>query len=84
MTACCKLRKIKKEVIAVMHPDTTAMQEVTKHVTECVKYPATKQTILEACDKMAHVPDSGQRLLRDNLPNRVFTSAEDVLSTVPM
>ncbi len=60
------------------------MQELTKHLTECVKYPATKQAILEQCNNMDHVPDTAQRLLKDNLPNKVFTSAEDVLGSLPM
>ncbi|MGE5141401.1 MAG: hypothetical protein ACM3JD_18180 [Rudaea sp.] len=60
------------------------MQELTKHLTECVKYPATKQAIIEQCDNMSHIPDAGQRVLKDNLPNRVFTSAEDVLAALPI
>ncbi len=68
----------------MIQQDTTAMQELTKHLTECVKYPATKQAILEQCNNMDHVPDTGQRLLKDNLPNKVFTSAEDVLASLPM
>lgn len=68
----------------MIHQDTTAMKELTKHLTEDVKYPATKQAIMEQCDNMAHVPEEGRRLLKDNLPNRVFTSAEDVLSALPV
>ncbi len=68
----------------MIQPDTTAMQELTKHLTECVKYPATKQAIVEQCNNMEHVPDEGKRLLMDNLPNRVFASPEDVLNALPM
>ncbi len=68
----------------MIRQDTTAMQELHKHLTECVKYPATKQAILDQCNNMDHIPDSGRRLLKDELPNRVFESAEDVMSTLPM
>ncbi len=68
----------------MMPVDEAAMQELTKHLTQDVKYPATKQTILEQCDGMAHVPDPARRIIRDNLPNRSYSSAEEVLASLPL
>jgi hypothetical protein len=75
---------IRKGVSVMIQPSTTAMEELTKHLTECVTYPATKQAIIEQCNNMEHVPDEGKRLLKDNLPNRVFSSPEDVMHVLPM
>jgi Protein of unknown function (DUF2795) len=68
----------------VISVDEVAMQELTKHLTADVKYPATKQAIVEACDNMAHVPDDARRVIKDNLPNREYASADDVMAALPM
>lgn len=64
--------------------DDTAVKELTKHIRDDVKYPASKQTIVEKCGHMAHVPDEARRLVVDSLPNRMYTSADDVMAALPM
>jgi hypothetical protein len=64
--------------------DEVAMKELTKHLMQDVKYPATKQAIIEQCDQMAHVPEVARRIIRDGLPNRIYNSAEEVFAALPM
>ncbi len=64
--------------------DDMAVNELTKHIREDVKYPATKQTIVEMCGNMAHVPDDARRLVVDSLPNRTYNSADEVMAALPM
>jgi uncharacterized protein DUF2795 len=68
----------------MMPVNQVGMQELNKHLMEDVKYPATKQAILEQCNNMEHVPEAARRLLSDHLPNRVYNSAEEVLAALPV
>ncbi len=67
----------------MIRTDPAVLKEVTEHLHH-VKYPASKQSILEQCNNMSHIPDAGQRLLKDHLPNRVYNSAEEALAALPM
>jgi len=58
------------------------VKELVNHLQNHIKYPATKQTIVESCNNMAHVPASTRSWAEQQLPERTFKSADEVVKTL--
>lgn len=55
------------------------MKEMMMHVKDHIKYPATKQQIMEACNNMEHVTDKEKEMFRKMVPDGTYSSADDVM-----
>jgi hypothetical protein len=64
--------------------DATAKRELVSHVREHVTYPATKNTLVEACTHMAHVPEATRQWAIDKLPDKRYNSADEVLRALEL
>ncbi len=64
--------------------DDTAVKELRDHILNHISYPATKKEIVEECDKMSHVPESTRKMVNDQLPNRTYKSADEVMMALGM
>jgi len=62
-----------------MKPD---MQRVAQHLNEHVKYPATRQQILDACAQTKEFTAGEKAWAGAHLPERTYASAEDVLKAL--
>jgi hypothetical protein len=58
--------------------DLTQKQDLMKHIDNDVEYPASKQMLVEACNKMSDVPAEDKKWFEDNLPDKTFNSPEEV------
>ncbi len=67
-----------------MQMDAMARQEMMTHIKDHMRYPATKQAIVEMCNNMAHVPESARQMVADKLPDRMYNSAEEVIKALKM
>jgi hypothetical protein len=54
-------------------------QELMEHLQNHIKYPATKQTIVESCNQMDHVPAATRSWAEEHIPNGTFKSADEVV-----
>lgn len=75
-------RKVVTEVTTRM--DDVAMRELTDHLRMHMKYPTTKQQIVDECNHMAHVPESTRRMVEDKLPDRAYQTADEVMRALGM
>lgn len=55
----------------------TQARDTLDHLNHVV-YPASKQDLVEACNKMSDVPESDKKWFTENLPNRVYGNASEV------
>ena len=58
------------------------VKELVNHLQNHIMYPATKQTIIESCNNMAHVPASTRIWAEQRLPEGTFKSADEVVKTL--
>lgn len=58
--------------------DAKAQQELTDHIQTHVVYPVTKKDFVAACANMAHIPSDTKDWVTKALPDRTFSSAEDI------
>lgn len=61
-----------------MSMPTDKMQSMALHFDEHITYPATKQDIIDACNKMADVEAEDKKWVEDNLPDKTYMSADEV------
>ncbi|MGH7928625.1 MAG: hypothetical protein ACREQV_12610 [Candidatus Binatia bacterium] len=55
-------------------------RETQTHLREHVKWPATGKAILEACNLMAHVPDTDRTMARQKLdPMKTYQSVDEAM-----
>ena len=54
-------------------------KELMSHLQNHIKYPATKRTIVESCNQMAHVPADSRAWVEQKLPDRNYKSANEVV-----
>lgn len=55
-------------------------KETQTHLKEHVEWPATGKQILEACNLMAHVPESDRTLAKEKLsPTKSYKSVDDAM-----
>ena len=59
-------------------------KELAGHIREDMEYPATKRAILEACNKMEHVPKADRDWVAKNLPDRTFKNADEVIKALKL
>jgi hypothetical protein len=64
--------------------DDMAMKEMEMHIRQHVTYPATKQVIMEECNKMAHVPEEGRKMVESKLKDKTYMSAAEVMTDMGM
>lgn len=64
--------------------DMMNKNEIMTHINEHVKYPATKEDLVEACNNMSHVPDEDKKWFIDNLPEGQYAKSEDVMKALGM
>lgn len=57
--------------------DDTKKTEIMAHLNH-VDYPATKENLVEACEKMSDIPEADKKWFTENLPNRTYNSAMEV------
>jgi hypothetical protein len=60
------------------------MQELMTHLRSHVMYPASKSTIVESCNQMAHVPASTRTWAEQKLPDGMYKSADEVVMKLGM
>lgn len=60
------------------------MKNAKMHLKEHIKYPATKQQLVEACNKMSDFSDDDKKWFEEHLPEGTYKSAEDVMSALGM
>jgi hypothetical protein len=64
---------------------TTTKPDVAKattHFREHVKYPATRAVVLAACADTPEFTAAEKKWIADNLPEKSFASAEDVVASL--
>ncbi|MBI3287111.1 MAG: DUF2795 domain-containing protein [Chloroflexi bacterium] len=52
---------------------------ITEHIQGHLDYPAAKKALLEACNNIEEVTAETRQWVAQNLPDRTYNSAEDVL-----
>ncbi|MCR4306287.1 MAG: DUF2795 domain-containing protein [Candidatus Daviesbacteria bacterium] len=57
--------------------------EVMDHLNH-VTYPASKEDLEEACEKMSDIDEKDKRWFIENLPDRTYNSAEEVKQALSM
>lgn len=65
-----------------MSPDQG--REIKKHLTEHVSYPASREDIVQSCNRMEHASDDEKKYVSENLPDGTYESAEDALDVLGM
>jgi hypothetical protein len=63
-------------------PKKPDMQRVAQHLKEHVKYPATRQQILDACAQTKEFSAAEKAWTGAHLPDGTYASAEDVLKAL--
>ena len=57
-------------------------KELMSHLQNHIQYPATKRTIVESCNQMAHVPAASRTWVEQKLPEGNYKSANEVVMTL--
>lgn len=55
---------------------------VSQHLREHIVYPANKQKIMEACNKMEDVPKEDKEWFERDLPDRTYNNADEVIDAL--
>lgn len=55
-----------------------------KHLREHVNYPASKQQLAEACNRMSHTPHEDRDWFMKTLPDKTYKSADEVMGALGM
>ncbi len=59
-------------------------KELMTHLQSHIMYPASRRTIIESCNQMAHVPASTRTWVEQKLPDGVYQSADEVVMKLGM
>jgi hypothetical protein len=65
-----------------MPPSSKA--EVLAHIREHGKYPSTKSELIAACAGMSDVPKVDKEWFEKNLPDRSYSTADEVIRTLKL
>jgi hypothetical protein len=57
----------------------TAKDDVVKHIREHSKYPTTKKELVAACSGMSDVPSVDKEWFEKNLPEKTYSTADEVI-----
>lgn len=60
------------------------MKDMKEHLATHVKYPATKQDIIKACNDMSHIPEDHKKLFIDKVPEGTYQNADQVAKAAGM
>lgn len=60
------------------------MAAAKQHMKDHVKYPATKQDLVAACNGMSEFSDEDKKWFMDTLPEGTYNSAEEVEAAIGM
>ncbi|VVB59712.1 Uncharacterised protein [uncultured archaeon] len=52
---------------------------MVKHLREHIKYPANKQQLLEACNRMSDTAPEDKEWFRKTLPDKTYQNADEVI-----
>jgi len=61
-----------------------AKKEMMDHLKMHVQYPATKKTIMEACNMMSHVPEEARKMVDMHLKDKTYQSTDEVMMDMGM
>jgi hypothetical protein len=59
-------------------------KELMTHLQDHIMYPASRRTIIEACNQMSHVPAADRSLVEQKLPEGIYQSADEVVMKLGM
>ena len=62
----------------------TAKADIIKHIREHTKYPSTKRDLVSACSEMSDVPKVDKKWFEQNLPERVYYTADEVIKALDL
>jgi len=57
----------------------SAKDDIMTHVREHTKYPSTKSELIAACGDMSDVPKTDKEWIEQNLPDRTYSTADEVI-----
>jgi len=57
----------------------TAKADIVKHIREHTKYPSSKSELVAACAGMSDVPKVDKEWFEQNLPDRTYSTADEVI-----
>ena len=52
------------------------------HLTQHQKYPATKEEMVEACNKLSDFSEEDKKWFAEHLPERTYKSADEVMQAL--
>jgi len=58
------------------------LQEELGHIKNHVKYPASRQQVVEACNNMSDVPSQDKDWVSKSLPEQTYRAPEDVVNAL--
>lgn len=62
----------------------TAKADIIKHIREHTKYPSTKSELIAACAGMSDVPKVDKEWFKENLPDRTYSTADEVIRALKL
>ncbi len=60
----------------------SVVKSVLEHAKKHVTYPASKKDLMEACNNFSDVPAAEKNWFNNNLPDRTYKSANEVVSAL--
>jgi len=58
--------------------------DILAHIREHAKYPSTKSELIAACTGMSDVPKADREWFEQNLPNRIYSTADEVIRALKL
>jgi hypothetical protein len=58
------------------------LAEVLGHIKNHVKYPASRQQVVEACNNMSDIPSEDKEWVSKSLPDGTYKAPEDVMTAL--
>lgn len=58
------------------------IQNAVSHLREHQEYPASKDELVETCNNLSDFSDEDKRWFEENLPDRTYNSAEEVMQAL--
>lgn len=55
-----------------------------KHLREHIKWPATKQELVDACNKMSDIQEEDREMFRKTLPEGTYKDADEVIKALKL
>jgi DNA-binding HxlR family transcriptional regulator len=58
--------------------------DIIAHVREHTKYPSTKGELTAACADMSDIPKADKQWIQQNLPDRTYNTADEVIRALKL